>query len=305
MVSCMTEDEQSIDYEVIVDSLKGKLPSLPVVMNELMTVISDHDAALYALQDLLKMDHSIYAQLLKVANTYENRKGRESRISTMDDAVQTLGLEKVKRVALNTTILSLYEGVDLPADFSLESLWMHSVGVALGSAILAEHLHTDLADQAYTCGLLHDIGKVAKCKFDQMLYYKEIESANENNLDTHQWEIAGKHIRHDLLGSYLARIWGISPLVETVTKWHHEEDRSKRVDIEDASIQKLVDIVYLANVTIHRLDFGNSGHRHVKKPSKLILRRLRLSAEGFVEFEDKLRNGLEDEQEQLALFAVN
>ena len=305
MVSCMTEDEQSIDYEVIVDSLKGKLPSLPVVMNELMTVISDHDAALYALQDLLKMDHSIYAQLLKVANTFENRKGRESRISTMDEAVQTLGLEKVKRVALNTTILSLYEGVELPADFSLESLWMHSVGVALGSAILAEHLHTDLADQAYTCGLLHDIGKVAKCKFDQMLYYKEIESANENNLDTHQWEIAGKHIRHDLLGSYLARIWGISPLVETVTKWHHEEDRSKRVDIEDARIQKLVDIVYLANVTIHRLEFGNSGHRHVKKPSKLILRRLRLSEEGFVEFEDKLRSGLEEEQEHLALFTVD
>ena len=298
-------DVKGIDYEVIIDSLKGKLPSLPVVMNELMTVISDHDAALYALQDLLRMDHSIYAQLLKVANTHEHRQGREKRITTMDEAVNTLGLEKVKRVALNTTILSLYEGVELPADFSLESLWMHSVGVALGSSILAEHLHTDLVDQAYTCGLLHDIGKVAKCKFDQMLYCKEIASVNENNLDTHQWEIAGKHIRHDILGSYLARIWGISPLVETVTKWHHEEDRSKRLDIEDANIQKLVDIVYLANGTIHRLEFGNSGHRHVKEPSKLILRRLRLDKEGFVEFEEKLRNSLEEEEENLALFAVN
>ena len=157
----MSEDVQSIDYEVIVDSLKGKLPSLPVVMNDLMTVISDHDAALYALQDLLKMDHSIYAQLLKVANTYEHRQGRENRISTMDEAVQTLGLEKVKRVAMNTTILSLYKGVELPDGFSLESLWKHSVGVALASSLLAGHLHLNLVDQAYTCGLLHDIGKVA------------------------------------------------------------------------------------------------------------------------------------------------
>ena len=297
-------DVKGLDYEVIIDSLKGKLPSLPVVMNELMTVISDHDAALYALQDLLRMDHSIYAQLLKVSNTHEHRKGREKRISTIDEAVNTLGLEKVKRVALNTTILSLYKGADLPVDFSLESLWMHSVGVALGSSILAEHLHTDLVDQAYTCGLLHDIGKVAKCKFDQMLYCKEIEAANENNLDTYQWEIAGKRIRHDILGSYLARIWGISPLVETVTKWHHEEDRSKRLDIEDMNIQKLVDIVYLANGTIHRLKFGNSGHRHVKQPSKLILRRLRMDMEGFVEFEEKLRNSLEEEEESLALFAI-
>jgi HD-like signal output (HDOD) protein len=303
-VSCMTEDIQSIDYEVIVDSLKGKLPSLPVVMNELMTVISDHDAALYALQDLLRMDHSIYAQLLKVANTHEHRKGREKRITTMDEAVNTLGLEKVKRVALNTTIFSLYKGVELPADFSLEALWMHSVGVAVASSTLAEHLHTDLVDQAYTCGLLHDIGKVAKCKFDQILYCKEITSANENNLDTHQWEIAGKHIRHDILGSYLARIWGISPMVETVTKWHHEEDRSKRHDIEDGNIQKLIDIVYLANGTIHRLGFGNSGHRHVMEPSKLILRRLRLEKEEFSEFEEKLRNSLEEEEENLALFAA-
>ena len=105
--------------------------------------------------------------------------------------------------------------------------------------------------------------------------------------------------------SYLARIWGISPLVETVTKWHHEEDRSKRLDIEDANIQKLVDIVYLANGTIHRLEFGNSGHRHVKEPSKLILRRLRMDKEGFVEFEEKLRNNLEEEQENLSLFAVH
>jgi HD-like signal output (HDOD) protein len=137
-----------------------------------------------------------------------------------------------------------------------------------------------------------------------MLYCKEIASVNENNLDTHQWEIAGKHIRHDILGSYLARIWGISPLVETVTKWHHEEDRSKRLDIEDANIQKLVDIVYLANGTIHRLEFGNSGHRHVKEPSKLILRRLRMDKEGFVEFEEKLRNSLEEEEDNLALFAI-
>ena len=74
--------------------LKGDLPSIPVVMNELMTVISDQDAALYALRDLLKMDHSIFAQLLKVANTHQYRQKHENRITRIDDAVQVLGLEK-------------------------------------------------------------------------------------------------------------------------------------------------------------------------------------------------------------------
>ena len=83
--------QQDTEYEIIVNSLKGNLPSIPVVMNELMTVISDHDAALYALRDLLKMDHSIYAQLLKVANTHEHRQGQSGRITGIDDAVQVLG----------------------------------------------------------------------------------------------------------------------------------------------------------------------------------------------------------------------
>lgn len=294
--------KQATEYELIVNSLKGNLPSIPVVMNELMTVISDHDAALYALRDLLKMDHSIYAQLLKVANTHEHRQGRENRITGMDEAVQTLGLEKVKRIALNTTILTLYEGVKLPIEFSLEALWMHSVGVALASATLADQLNTGMEDQAYTCGLLHDIGKVAKCKYDQMVFSRDLESTWAQKVDCHQWETEGKHIRHDLLGSYLARSWGISSMVETVTKWHHEEDRTKRYDIEDAHIQKLVDIVYLANGAIHRLGFGNSGHKVSKPPSKLILRRLRMEEKDFEGFEEKLSENLEKEAENLALF---
>ena len=88
--------ERDTEYQIIVDSLKGDLPSIPVVMNELMTVISDQDAALYALRDLLKMDHSIFAQLLKVANTHQYRQKHENRITRIDDAVQVLGLEKVK-----------------------------------------------------------------------------------------------------------------------------------------------------------------------------------------------------------------
>ena len=57
------------DYAVVVNSLKGKLPSLPVILNELMTIVSDHDATLHAIRDLLRMDPAISTLLLKVVNT--------------------------------------------------------------------------------------------------------------------------------------------------------------------------------------------------------------------------------------------
>ena len=53
---------------------------------------------------------------------------------------------------------------------------MHSVGLAIASSILVGKVGSDLSDQAYTCGSLHDLGKVAKCKFDQILYTEKVKS---------------------------------------------------------------------------------------------------------------------------------
>ena len=145
------------DYALIVNSLKGQLPSLPLVMDELMMIISDPNAALYAIKDIIKMDPSIYSQILKVVNTVQYRGDGEPRIINLNDAMQRLGLEKVKRIALNTSTLSLFTGVQFPNKFSPESLWIHSVGVALTSASLADFLNYPMTDQAYSCGLIHDI----------------------------------------------------------------------------------------------------------------------------------------------------
>ena len=82
---------------------------------------------------------------------------------------------------------------------------MHSVGVAIASSILVGKVGSDLSDQAYTCGSLHDLGKVAKCNFHQILYTEEVKSVQHRKVDVLEWEILAKLIRNDLLGSYLAR----------------------------------------------------------------------------------------------------
>ena len=87
----ITEEQE---YENIVESLRGKLPSLPLIIDELMTIISDPNAALFAIRDVIKIDPSVYVQILKVANTVEYRGGQEKRIINLDEAMQKLGLEK-------------------------------------------------------------------------------------------------------------------------------------------------------------------------------------------------------------------
>ena len=290
-------------YDSIVNSLKGQLPSLPLVMDELMTIISDPNAALYAIKDIVKLDPSIFSQILKVVNTVQYRGDVEPRISNLDDAMQRLGLEKVKRIALNTSVLTLFKGIRFPSKFSPESLWTHSVGVAIASANLVDFLNFPLADQVYSCGLIHDIGKLAKLKYDQKNFCEELIKAEESNLNNHQSEIIENGIRHDLLGGQVSKKWGISPLVEAVAKWHHVEDRSKRLDVEDLETHKIIDVVQFSNEMIKEIEFGFSGHNIKVSPSQRIMRRLKMSEIDVAEFKNKLVQELEQEKENISLFS--
>ena len=107
---------------------------------------------------------------------------RKCILKVLDDAMQRLGLEKVKRIALNTSVLTLFNGNQFTNHFSPDTLWTHSVGVAVASASLADFLRFPMSDQAYSCGLIHDIGKLAKLKYDQQNFCEELNKANELGL---------------------------------------------------------------------------------------------------------------------------
>ena len=65
-----------------------------------------------------------------------------------------------------------------PVNFCCEQLWQHSLGVAVASSELAEISNYENPDQAYTCGLIHDIGKLVKIKYSHISFAKEIASAH-------------------------------------------------------------------------------------------------------------------------------
>ena len=49
---------------------------------------------------------------------------------------------------------------------------MHSCGVAIASEALAERFESKFSKHAYSCGLLHDLGKVAKLKVFVRKFFK-------------------------------------------------------------------------------------------------------------------------------------
>ena len=82
-----------ITYESVVDSVKENLPSLPAILHELVSKLSDPDTNLDNVEDLVMIDKSITAQILKVSNKIEFLEPHEPRILTIHDALHKISFE--------------------------------------------------------------------------------------------------------------------------------------------------------------------------------------------------------------------
>ena len=291
------------EYHEIVDSLAGELPSIPLIMNDLMKIISDSNAALFAIRDILKNDKSIFSKILKFANNLEMRQGSAERITCISIAIQRLGLEKVKKIALNTSVFEIFKELENNSGFNLEEFWKHSCGVAIASESLAEMFELKHCDQAYSCGLLHDLGKVAKIKFSLKRFLREIRHTSRYNCSLDTTEKKLNTIGHDKLGALIIKKWSISPVIECTTRWHHTLNKEKRLELEDPNLHKLTDIIILANHIIKELNFGNSGCSIKFQLDSDFLRRRKIDGQEFEKCKEVVLDALDGEAEHLALFS--
>ena len=289
------------DYNHLIQELKGELPSIPLIMNELLEVISDSQAAIFAVQNIVKNDKSILAKIFKYANTIENRQGGTERIISISDALQRLGFEKVKKLIISNSVFDFMKIKE--SGFDLNSLWKHSCGVATASDVLAKRFELKLFDHAYLCGLLHDIGKTAKLKFSQKQFFRELRHAKRYDCSLIESERTLVKLEHDKLGYLLVKEWGISPIVEQTTRWHHEANKERRVDLEDPNLNKLVDIVFMANQIIKDLNFGYSGYTVNSGFCEEFLRRRKIDEHELQKCIEVVQSALDEEEEHLAIFS--
>lgn len=278
-----------ITYESVVDSVKENLPSLPAILHELVSKLSDPDTNLDNVEDLVMIDKSITAQILKVSNKIEFLEPHEPRILTIHDALHKIGFENAKRIALNFSVLKIMKITNFPKEFCCEDLWQHSLGVAVASSVISQIIEFENPDQAYACGLIHDIGKLVKINYSYRMFSKEIASASRKKIDLYDLEIRRDLLRHDLLGSKIMDVWEMPNILNCVVRWHHTEERSERKEIEDPYLHQLVDIVYLANLLINKSGIGYSGHSVTKSPSEKFLRGIKLNSNDLEDLENEIK----------------
>ncbi len=196
------------------------LPSRPTLYVELLRELRSVSASAATAGELVSKDLAISTKLIQVANSAFF--GLEQQISEPAAAVLQLGLETTTALVLSIEAFARFDKVK-PLYFSIDRVWKHSQEVAdLARKIcLALGCDSEVAGQAYTAGLLHDIGKLALAQNFEEDYQRTLKEAEARNLPLYEVEELVFGGTHAETGAYLLAVWGLPlSIVEAVADHH-------------------------------------------------------------------------------------
>lgn len=200
---------------VAVRPLLDTIPPFPAVALRALNVLSGTDTSLRELCDVIRPDAVFSAEILRLANSPLIAFSKE--INSVLQASMLLGFRRLRRLVITVGLRSY---LDQASAQLLRSTWRHSVACALIAERMARWNSVD-REFAYTCGILHDIGKVVLARIDAeryaaLLKYKADTPAQILALESDAFEM-----NHCQAGSWLVSAWQLPEEFSAIIAHHH------------------------------------------------------------------------------------
>jgi two-component system, cell cycle response regulator len=171
-------EESFVELKVI-----DRLPSPEGIALKVLDAASRNDVPLEQLAQLIQADQALSAKVLKFANSPLVAPRRP--IVAILDAVIRIGLTSVRSLVLGLSLIGKYR--DGPcAGFDYSRYWLKSLAIAAAMGLLARRQRIIASEEAFTLGLLADIGQLALVTAWPEEYARGIENADQGNLL--EWE---------------------------------------------------------------------------------------------------------------------
>ncbi len=190
--------------------LSGNLPSPAGVGMRILELTRSED---YSAEDMglaIMADSSLTGRILQLANSAANA-GSEP-VTTVEEAIMRLGGNMVRNLALAFSLVSERTTGSCKA-FDYDSYWSSSLAHAVVAQALASRLNSNKPEEAYICGLIGDVGRLALASVYSEAYSALLTEHGTNTLDDLlPKEMSRFKINHPQIGSLMLREWGLPDL---------------------------------------------------------------------------------------------
>ena len=220
-----------------------KLPSLPHVLLQLLDICHNESISYSDLAAILRQDPGLYARVFSVChrNQCSKTKQQDNTARSIEHSLQQLGINTIKSIAVTATVQQFFSRTSLERTDFLKQHWYHSIYCANVAESIAKQCNYSNLDEAYTTGLLHDIGQLVLETAYPEKYTATFAQLSEDEyfytLEKDEFECTHQQVGAELLSRH-----GENNFVHDAVLYHHESVDS----IRDA--HPLVKIINLANM---------------------------------------------------------
>ena len=257
-------------------------PGMPATSAKLLKMLKDPDSSASQIEDVLKYDPGLTANILKLTNSAYF--GLPAKVSSVKQAIVLLGwkrlLQLVMTMCMSTVMKKPVPGYDLPHG----ELWRHSVAVSVAAELVVKALKIPGADEVFTAALLHDVGKLVLGGFVQEDLH-QIESMVSKGIAFEVAEFIVLGIDHANIGARILEKWSFPDDLVNAVGWHHDPETCE-------NHCTFSDIVHVANILGLMIGYGNGGNGLEVVPAVSVTQRLGFKSAHLESLAEETRTGV-------------
>lgn len=208
------------DIQAVLTLDRETLPSFPQVAAKLLEVSKDDTAPLEEVAKIVETDPGISIRVLELVNSAFY--GLSRKVTSLSDAVVILGLDEIKKLALGIAIFEKIFKTGHTKEFNRLMFWRHSLAVAVLSMKIAQKIEYPNPEEAYTAGLLHDVGKIFLDLQGHRDYGEFIRNLSESTDLVIEKERSEIGLGHDDIGAFFCARWQLPESLVLAVKYHHQ-----------------------------------------------------------------------------------
>lgn len=184
----------------------GELPMPPGVVLKILELTREADGSVAELADTIALDPGLSAKILRFANSPLSGVSRE--VTSLRQAVALMGLRGVKMMALSFSIVPSGKA-NACAGFDPRHFAIHSLGCAAAAKTFAELTKTGNAQDAFSAGLLSQLGRSILASSMPEEYAAIVARADRIPADLPPLERAAWGESYATVGGTILRSWGL------------------------------------------------------------------------------------------------
>jgi HD-like signal output (HDOD) protein len=196
------------------------LPTLPEVAVQLNNLLGSPETTVEEVGDTIINDQAIVGKMLRLVNS--SFYGLGEKVTTVPRAVVILGFNMIRNALISVSIIDSMKGFD-GGGVDLKTFWRHAISCAVIGRHLSIRSQIGLPEEAFTVGIVHDIGKLVLAKYFPGKF-SEIMAKVGAGKTFFEAEAGVVPVHHNEIGAYLARRWGLPQVICDGIRFSHGED---------------------------------------------------------------------------------